>query len=302
MKILFLSTQVSPPWGGGEELWSETAIHALEKGHQVAVWVSQRKEKHPKLLQLERNGAYVHYWPSHPPNLSIARRISERVGLSQKSPAWSSVRWVSANDSMPFQPDVICISQGGTYCALQTVGLLEWIQNQSRPFIALCHSHRVWTRPNVDLRESARRFFRNAHTVGFVAQANLDAARRFLAMDLPQALLVQNPVNLIDQSAVTWPDEAKPRFATVARLTTRDKGQDLLLEALADPVWKERDFQLDFYGGGPDREILEDLITLYGLEGKVRIAGLERSGVERIHWQSSSAGFGWAVWCCRKRN
>ena len=100
-------------------------------------------------------------------------------------------------------------------------------------------------------------------------------------MDLPQALLVQNPVNLIDQSAVTWPDEAKPRFATVARLTTRDKGQDLLLEALADPVWKDRDFRLDFYGGGPDREILEDLITLYGLEGKVRIAGFE-SDIRKI--------------------
>jgi glycosyltransferase involved in cell wall biosynthesis len=55
----------------------------------------------------------------------------------------------------------------------------------------------------------------------------------------------------------------------------------LLLEALADPVWKEQDFRLDFYGSGPDREILEDLIALYGLGGKVRIAGFE-SDIRKI--------------------
>jgi glycosyltransferase involved in cell wall biosynthesis len=70
-------------------------------------------------------------------------------------------------------------------------------------------------------------------------------------------------------------------MACVARLEIRDKGQDLLLEALADPVWRERDFQLDFFGSGPDREILEDLISFYGLGDKVRIVGFE-SDIRKI--------------------
>jgi glycosyltransferase involved in cell wall biosynthesis len=70
-------------------------------------------------------------------------------------------------------------------------------------------------------------------------------------------------------------------MACVARLEIRDKGQDLLLEALADPVWKKRGFRLDFYGDGPDREVLEDLIKLYGLEEKVRLGGFE-SDIRKI--------------------
>ena len=71
------------------------------------------------------------------------------------------------------------------------------------------------------------------------------------------------------------------RMACVARFEVRDKGQDLLLEALADPVWRERDFRLDFYGSGPDREILEDLISFYRLGDKVKIVGFE-SNIRKI--------------------
>ena len=73
------------------------------------------------------------------------------------------------------------------------------------------------------------------------------------------------------------------KLACVARFEVRDKGQDLLLEALADPVWRERDFRLDFFGSGSDREILEDLILLYGLGDKVRIVGYE-SDIQKI-WE-----------------
>ena len=70
-------------------------------------------------------------------------------------------------------------------------------------------------------------------------------------------------------------------MACVARLEIQDKGQDLLLEALADPVWKDRDFRLDFYGSGPDREILGDLISFYRLGDKVKIVGFE-SDIRKI--------------------
>ena len=70
-------------------------------------------------------------------------------------------------------------------------------------------------------------------------------------------------------------------MACVARFEIRDKGQDLLIEALADPVWRERDFRLDFYGSGPDREVLEELIAFHGLGKKVRVVGFE-SDVRKI--------------------
>jgi glycosyltransferase involved in cell wall biosynthesis len=101
-------------------------------------------------------------------------------------------------------------------------------------------------------------------------------------MNLENGMVVQNPLNISGTHPETWPSGSEnTRIACVARLEVKDKGQDVLLEALADPVWRNRDFRLDFYGGGPDREILEDLISLYGLEGKVRIAGFE-SDIRKI--------------------
>jgi glycosyltransferase involved in cell wall biosynthesis len=115
-----------------------------------------------------------------------------------------------------------------------------------------------------------------------VAEDNLRAAQRYLGMNLENGMVVQNPLNISGTHPETWPSGSeKTRIACVARLEVKDKGQDVLLQALADSVWKERDFRLDFYGGGPDREILEDLIALYGLGEKVRIAGFE-SDIRKI--------------------
>jgi glycosyltransferase involved in cell wall biosynthesis len=166
--------------------------------------------------------------------------------------------------------------------------------------------------PAGELREPIRRLFEKADKVCLVAQDHVRAVGRFLGMELRNAVVVQNPVNLpeagrdapVDRSlqigdrgaAAVWDGEpqgggcrterspslqAEARMACVARFEVRDKGQDLLLEALGDPVWRERDFRLDFFGSGPDREILEDLISFYGLGDKVRIVGFE-SDIRKI--------------------
>jgi glycosyltransferase involved in cell wall biosynthesis len=50
------------------------------------------------------------------------------------------------------------------------------------------------------------------------------------------------------------------------------KGQDMLLEVLATQVWRERDWKLRLYGEGPDKEHVERLINLFGLNERVIFA------------------------------
>ena len=97
--------------------------------------------------------------------------------------------------------------------------------------------------------------------------------KRHLATALPNSLVVQNPVNLSDLTAVPWPSTASVHMASVARLDVTYKGQDVLFEALSSPKWRGRDWQLSLYGEGPDRGYLEALAAHYGIADKVTFVG-----------------------------
>jgi glycosyltransferase involved in cell wall biosynthesis len=62
-------------------------------------------------------------------------------------------------------------------------------------------------------------------------------------------------------------------MACVARFEVRNKGQHLLLACLAEEPWRPKSFRLSFYGEGPDRKYLEELVEFYGLSDKVCFAG-----------------------------
>ncbi len=106
-----------------------------------------------------------------------------------------------------------------------------------------------------------------------MAANNLDATQRQLGITLPNATVLQNPVNLDDVSAVPWPQSPVCHLVSVARLDSYQKGQDILLEALSAPAWRERGWRLRLYGEGRDRAHLEALTRQYGLGGRVEFMG-----------------------------
>jgi glycosyltransferase involved in cell wall biosynthesis len=69
------------------------------------------------------------------------------------------------------------------------------------------------------------------------------------------------------------PEAQVIEMACVGRLRVGDKGQHLLLACLAEEPWRSRPYRLSFYGEGPDRKYLEDLVEFYGLEEKIHFAG-----------------------------
>jgi glycosyltransferase involved in cell wall biosynthesis len=92
---------------------------------------------------------------------------------------------------------------------------------------------------------------------------------------LPNAVVMNNPVNLSDSSAVPWPvpSPSGVRFTCVARFSVRHKGHDALLEALSAPAWRERPWELRLCGSGPDEQYLRILVQHFGLDGRVRFMG-----------------------------
>ena len=433
-KFLFITTKGD--WGGSEPLWCEAAGKALVEGHRVTVLLPQVCKLAGPVEALAAQGAKVVMRPprSRP---TLLRRLEWKVRRIREP----ETHWWRSKFPEPF--DAISVSQGGAYCVMNMPGLANWLMEIGTPFVLVGHSHRPFAMPEGELRETIRRLFDKADKVCLVAQDHVRAVGRFLGMELRNAVVVQNPVNLKEEKAntdlttkvtnfhereeergtgsVERGEEAglttedtectelaglrfasqagasesdslaselaespvsesltrsasgpalalravglgsegenqladsegflegqsqaglqmgkhkhqpvraanesaasednslsvlirviggktssslaagvgvsgpatrhqllttapEARMACVARFEVRDKGQDLLLEALADPVWRERDFRLDFYGSGPDREILEDLISFYRLGDKVKMVGFE-SNIRKI--------------------
>ncbi len=258
MRIGIISTMSGAAWGGSEELWSETAFKALQVGHEVFVSVVGWANKAPKLRELERRGA----------------KILRRYNRDFPAQGGSFVAASSYRDLFKMNPDVLVINQASSFEVIERPDLLELLYVTPIPFVLICH----WNQNSPILaddcrREHASNIFSRAFRVLFVSNQNRIEAERQLAMKISNSDLVLNPVNLSDRSYFPWPDSRTARLASVARLTTWSKGQDILIEALSADQWKERDWHLTIYGSGPDESYLRSLVEFLGLQGRITFAG-----------------------------
>ena len=263
MKILFLSTLKGSPWGGSEELWAWSCQRAIERDFLPMISRYAWDTTPARLAELERMGARVQLRPRRPGRIA---RLFPR-------PAW--LREIEA-----FRPDVLCISQGGAYeCAghRSMRPLLRWLNRgpgKEIPVVNVIQFNAEDAGVGRAAAEHARWLYQRAALNGFVAEDNIRIAERRLGMTIPRTRVLVNPVNLRDTSMIPWPSITDAaRFACVARLDQRTKGQETMLRILGSPAWKARDWTLDFFGEGPDRERFERITAETGNSDRIRFRG-----------------------------
>jgi glycosyltransferase involved in cell wall biosynthesis len=260
MKIGIISTMFGDPWGGSEELWAATALKALNAGHEVIVSVFGWTNESPRLSELERHG------------VKILRRRSNFHFPGLSLTATSNYR-----DLFKANPDVILISQGSSFdVPWWCPELLQMLYVSPIPFVLICQlNENLPLLTDDSRREHASQIFSRAFRVLFVSNQNRIEAERQLATKIPNSAVVLNPVNLSDRSRVPWPDSRTARFASVARLEAKYKGQDILIETLSAEQWKRRDWHLTLYGTGRDERYLRSLIEFFGLQERITLAGYQ---------------------------
>ncbi len=82
MRFTFISTMVSSPWAGSEELWSRTAVQLKRAGHDVQASVVHRPRLSDKLALLAKQGIEIGTYPSY--QATATRRIWDKVTLSYR--------------------------------------------------------------------------------------------------------------------------------------------------------------------------------------------------------------------------
>lgn len=260
-RLAVVSTMTGVAWGGSEELWAAAARSATEKGWQVLASVVDASARQHEALRSDGVDVREHV---------VSFPWSARVEL-QAARVRSTLRHVEA-----FRPDVVLVSQGAAYDLVARPVLWRALHSPSLrnvPLVVVCQlnhdepPHEAW-------RQRARELFDRATAILFVADRNRRQAERHLALRLPEAAVIRNPVNLANFEAVPLPEPGQTaRLACVARFDAQFKGQDLLLEALAGEPWKNRDWRLSLYGRGKDERYLRDLVDHYGLAHRVAFCG-----------------------------
>jgi len=269
MKIFFISLMESHKWGGSEELWSNTALHALEAGNEVVCSIKKWPESAGKIEILRTNGAVIYERRSNAVNKRFAWYLKKifklRIISLKKNDDWSQIK--------EGKVDMVCISFGGPYDIIHRTDLVTLLEKCKVPYTIIFQlNHENYPLP-ASVRHSLRDFFKNAAALFFVSERNKKTFERNLVTKLTNGVVINNPVKISKRGYRNFVSPEIWQMACVARLDCIYKNQDVLLEILANEYWRYEAYHLNFYGTGPDELYLNELIKFYGLENKVTIHG-----------------------------
>jgi glycosyltransferase involved in cell wall biosynthesis len=238
------------PWGGSEELWSRAALDLISQDFAVSASVREWPSLHPRVLDLRARGVDLWVRRDHDPRTFEVERL-----LSSRASA------------------LVVFSDG---FALPPIELLELCATKRMPFVTMGQANRDGFWFDDHAADRYRIALAAALRCYFVSNANLRLTEKQIGTKLANAEVVWNPVNIRIDASPPWPSLARNselRFACVGRLHPLSKGQDILFEALAAPVWKNRSWRLYLYGEGPMQQGLERLAQSLGLSDRVVFAG-----------------------------
>ncbi|WP_152669558.1 glycosyltransferase family 4 protein [Synechococcus sp. GFB01] len=283
MKIIILPLNSAGPWGGSEILWSELAKIWSRQHHQVAVGIQAWQPMPTPIRNLENHGVTLRCYPAAPSRIQRAtdyllrlRRVPSVVHPLEKWVAW-------------LNPDLLVFSADG-FGGLAGIKLAAKLQIPYA-YIIQANSESWW--PSDRQRDEMNAAIDAASgAFCFVGERNRDLLEIQLGRRIPEARIVRNPHGALGLKPITWPilsnDVAfKLRLAYVGRMEPIAKGQDLLLQALAMPQWRDRLWHLSLYGSGHGVEGLKAIADMLGIGARISILG-SYSSLEQV-WQSNHA-------------
>ena len=265
------------PWGGSEELWWRAARLLQSQGHEILVNYKWWPEKARQLVEIEQHGGSV--WSRNQPlSFFEARKESFKRLLSKNG---SSKSWLDQT-----RPDMVLVTLGyhpdqipiADECL--ELGIPYAINVQCASNFFFIHS---------DLLEKYRRWYRGAEKVFFVSPENQHKLETNIATALTNAEIVANPFNVDYESEPQWPEtDNRYRIACVGRIHFQSKGQDLIVDVMKQPKWREREIEITFYGHDQgNQKQLEDLIQMHELQDQLKFGGFKEK-VEDI-WAENHA-------------
>jgi glycosyltransferase involved in cell wall biosynthesis len=273
-KFLFVATNDNFPWGACEHLWSQAAELLSRRGHDIRASVKDWGNPLEGAEHLRTAGCRLFY--RKPPSFLV--RQTRRV-IPGFADGRSHLRSIGAD------ADLVVISQGSNTDGL---GWMEAASVAGLRYATISHSSVVYWWPEDGVAERLAAGYEHAAASYFVSQANIDASRLQFATPLRHAKIVRNPFNVRYDARLLWPEDSSAdlTLACVARLDVISKGQDLLLQVLALPHWRERKVRVSLVGTGPNERVLRHIAAQFGLTNATFLG--HQADIEKM-WSSHQA-------------
>lgn len=278
MKFGFYSCMSGMPWGGSEVLWQKVARMLQNEGHEVTVNYKWWPYKAYQLEQIEKHGGSV-WLREQPPKPFLQRNADAFRSLfssNGKSRAWlESERPDAVLFTLGYHPDRIEVAEE---CV--RLGIPYGINIQCASNFFFIPGDRI---------DSYRNWYTHAKQVYFVSKENQLKVQNNIAMKFDNAEIIANPFNVKPDASPSWPDtDDEFRLAFVGRVHFQSKGQDLVIDVMKQPKWRNRNLKIRFYGHDQgNKRQLEELIKLHGLENQLIYEGYKKN-VEEI-WEDNHA-------------
>ncbi len=267
--IAFISTNEFGPWGGSELLWSMAAHRLREQGDRVSLSVKRWNPEPAPITRLRQAGCQVFLRTDEPTLRRAARRLFPL----------SAYLMTQLQELASSSPDYVVISQGHSYEGLRW---MKGCRSLGLKYAVIAHmaAEQFW--PSDAEASELADAYGGAVASYFVSQSNLNLCRRQFSAELPGASVVRNPFGVSYDAAPPWPGDATRQLslACVGRIDLVAKGQDLLVEALSLPRWRDRAVSVALYGTGGNVRCVQRMIESAGLSN-ITLAG-HVDGIEAL--------------------
>lgn len=254
--VFFLSLMNGGAWGGSEEIWYRTALWMCKNNYKVGIGCFDWEGKQERLNKLKQAGCIVYLLPNKK-GLFKNRAIKKILDL------------------IPFaEYNLTAVNQGGWEEILHAP--FKDLYKRLPNYVILNHNYYE----NATLSSKKQKLLKQWLTS---AQMNFGATGKiFEVIEKKFSINVGKKTTLVNP--ITFQPETEPSayppltnegctWVMLAELDLARKSQDLLVNVLASAKWKERNWQLHFYGKGKDMGLLEGMIKLSGLENKIFLKG-----------------------------
>jgi glycosyltransferase involved in cell wall biosynthesis len=245
-------------WGGSEQLWGAAAHVLLKAGHRVAAGVNHWPGPHREWDALQAAGCELHV-REYIPRLA-SRLVNRFLNTARKlSPRNANHDWLNK-----FRPDLVVVCQAWSDDGLE---VMEMCRRNSWKYASIVQAVSEYQWPDDSRFLRLREVYQTAAAAFFVSRHNLELTEKQIAARIPRGEIVWNPFSVEHQQPLPWPDESKGfKLACVGRLQPDSKGQDILLQVLAQDRWRERPLTVTFFGKGANRLQIERLAEMLGVK------------------------------------
>lgn len=264
--ILIITLNNSSAKGGSEKLWRQIAQEGASRGHKITVSVY----KHQLGYNKEKLNDVV------PIRTRIPKRFGETIisRIAHHLLGGILEHRQIIRDITVCKPDFIFYSFGG-FAELDNPKLLSALVRARIPYATVFHNNTENYVFNVNSIALTKQFWEESSHNFVVSHRIAEIFKRQIGMkDLGYKLAV-NPMEQVNSCSIDiYKDvESVVKLAFIGTLDIEVKGVALLLQVLAEIKLDRPEWELNLYGEGTDRDLIQELISQFELDNKVHLKG-----------------------------